>query len=403
MAIISNNFIKTPFTQLSEEVADFIKKVPSDKLFKLEDAVSTYTAFSKTYQSLDQKIFQFTMDSPVDAVTSIELRDSLEKCHKVFTNAILSKFPHAEIPYGDPCVGKVKVNNLASADLRDKFPSIRDIRGDGNCFWTALTVSYLEFLSQDKDRFNQAATEVLDDKDFPSAVKESILETLSHISKDHSQESLEKIFAVNHKILPFVLYFKMKASTYIKEHKDDFAPFIIDTTLDKYCENHVQAMGEFAEHHAILAISKSLNFPFAILDLKANASYETLSFHDAKEKPKTHLCRFKEHYTLCYAYHHKSEEKKVDILESLSDALKAKNMDTARQIHDQLGKTNLDLRNRLHGKLYEVVGKYNVEHPSAQISRDHKGGDFGRVGFRNEEGFDIPFDLKLAALAALKI
>lgn len=485
------NSVKS-FIQLSDEFDDFVKNIPSnifiDKTFKLEDAVAAYMTYSQRSRGLDEKILKFMTEKPGHEVECITLRDNLEESHKTCTNIFLTTFPHAEIPYGAPCVGKVNKNTLASSDLRDRFPSLREIRGDGNCFWTALTVSYLENLSQEKDGFVRAVSEIQNEH-IKDLGKDSVLKTLSELAKDPSQKNLEKIFASNHTILPFIHYFKMKASAYIKEHSVDFIGFIT-TSLETYCRDDIEAMGQFADHHAIIAISKSLNFPFVIIDLKKDSTYEQTIFPDSavKDKPKAVLSRFKEHYSLCYA-NHVSEEKKSEekpllertldalsdiqeklshdqlyealislktligfngdiqgdifgemyqvhkgkeklsvkdddygksaffsidakfnvtneerlevvksvitkhLLSGLTQASQTQNIVLVRRLHDQLGKVNPDLRNRLHGHLYEAAQKQgnNTSHA-----------DFGRAGFRNEEGCYTSFAMKLTALAALK-
>lgn len=81
------------------------------------------------------------------------------------------------------------------------------------------------------------------------------------------------------------------------------------------------------------------------------------------------------------------------ILDTLLEAIRCNNIEKLREYHDLLGAINEDCRNDLNGLIYNLCKK------RPEINTNHV--DFGRVGFRNEEGFKSPNEIKLEAIGSL--
>ncbi|HSW87271.1 MAG TPA: hypothetical protein VLG49_07235 [Rhabdochlamydiaceae bacterium] len=81
------------------------------------------------------------------------------------------------------------------------------------------------------------------------------------------------------------------------------------------------------------------------------------------------------------------------ILDTLLEAVHCNNSEKLGEYHDLLGAINESCRNDLNGLIYNLCKK------RPEINTNHV--DFGRVGFRNEEGFKAPNEIKIEAILSL--
>ncbi|KAI9290611.1 cysteine proteinase [Neoconidiobolus thromboides FSU 785] len=185
-----------------------------------------------------------------------------------------------------------KIDNLSKT--HSKF---RRCRGDGNCFYIALTFSiyekildgtmeaYLSFYE-----FIKNSPSILKKAGFQSIVIEDFyditIEQLKNFSPGHPKakdperkQILLSVFQTDEISNAIVVYFRFLTSAFLKLNSDDYLPFILDdpclqsyngsnTEMDHFCNLNVEAMGKESDeiHITILATFLSLPIKVAYLD-----------------------------------------------------------------------------------------------------------------------------------------
>ncbi|URD80047.1 ubiquitin thioesterase otubain-like [Musa troglodytarum] len=194
-------------------------------------------------------------------------------------------FLAAEIQSGDHILQeKIKL-------LNDKYAALRRIRDDGDCFYRSFMFSYMEQIvaTQDKAEVDRILAnvarcrktlQVLGDPDFMVdeffsvfiSLLENVLEesrpSLSH--EELLQISRDESFSDN-----LVLFFRIVTSGEIRRRAAFFEPFIIgleNTSVDQFCKESVEMMGEESNHVQIIALSDALGVPISVEYLDQNSS-----------------------------------------------------------------------------------------------------------------------------------
>ncbi|THU56083.1 hypothetical protein C4D60_Mb11t13530 [Musa balbisiana] len=210
-----------------------------------------------------------------------------------------------EVAIENPCVGDKEPLSFLAAEIRsgdhilqekikllnDKYAALRRIRDDGNCFYRSFMFSYLEQIvaTQDKAEVDRilanVATcrktlQVLGDPDFMvdefffmfiSLLENVLDESCPPISHEELlQISRDESFSDN-----LVLFFRIVASGEIRRRAEFFEPFIIgleNTSVDQFCKESVEMLGEESNHVQIVALSDALGVPISVEYLDQNSS-----------------------------------------------------------------------------------------------------------------------------------
>ncbi|CAL9209216.1 OVARIAN TUMOR DOMAIN-containing deubiquitinating enzyme 1 isoform X1 [Musa acuminata AAA Group] len=207
--------------------------------------------------------------------------------------------------YKNPCVGDKEPLSFLAAEIRsgdhilqekikllnNKYAALRRIRGDGNCFYRSFMFSYLEQIvaTQDKAEVDRILAnvamcrktlQVLGDPDFMvdefffmfiSLLENVLNESCPPISHEELlQISRDESFSDN-----LVLFFRIVASGEIRRRAAFFEPFIIgleNTSVDQFCKESVEMLGEESNHVQIVALSDALGVPISVEYLDQNSS-----------------------------------------------------------------------------------------------------------------------------------
>jgi hypothetical protein len=251
------------------------------------------------------------MISFVERVTQVET-DVLEGLKRL-NDILLTNYPAAKIFYGDiPCIGPkiaphITTSNKKILETVSKASAIREIRGDGNCFISALTTRFFENLVQTK-AIDQFINFIAEDGSDAVELKTELILTLSYLQDYPSQ--FENVLKNNQKILPFINYFRHLAAQEMKENKGSYDVFFLaeieqvygesieNKTYEHLVDKYVLAMGVDFSHPMITALCKKLDFAVRIIDPKIGAS-EGLLILDKPEANAT-FCRNDQHYFVLY-------------------------------------------------------------------------------------------------------
>ncbi|MBS0650840.1 MAG: hypothetical protein JSR93_06740 [Verrucomicrobia bacterium] len=239
-----------------------------------------------------------------DYLTNTDLVETLDNANRVFTDRFVTHYPDARIDYGRKCVSpreQWSVQDLTKQDAlapyRAKFPNFRAIRGDGNCFYSGLTVGILEHVVK-TNQVDKLLQTILDHSKWDSPGRDVVVELLMELAETPSM--LEARLQNNQKVLCCINLFRHIAAAHMNENKEEFEPFLAKP-FDDYIKENVLKMGENADHCDIISLCKALNFPVIIHDIGVDTDDKgTHLGHDHQPALAT-LCRNGEHYFVFYA------------------------------------------------------------------------------------------------------
>ncbi|MBS0604783.1 MAG: hypothetical protein JSS60_07080 [Verrucomicrobia bacterium] len=274
-----------------------------------------------------------------EAATNLESR--LESALIRMNDTLLTSYPTARIEYGRQCIGPKKAPTIEGASVAlqktlSTCSAIREIRGDGNCFAAAFTTRFLEMLVARKAVSEFIEFVAHDGIDQPE-LKSEVINRLMELQEYPSQ--IDNVLGDNSKILPFISYFRHLAADEMKKNSvDENAQFLAAlmqeyTVQDLQIENFDQfehllcgsgvitkeTMLPFLEKYVInmgfdfcagpiMALSKRLQFPVAILYSDApHRNITTTINQSSKDKvqndekpPQATFCRKGAHYFVLY-------------------------------------------------------------------------------------------------------
>jgi hypothetical protein len=287
-----------------------------------QDAEQLHTTISGLFQSAMNEVsklkWEIARKDPfsnekemfkLEIVTGFET-ELLEQL-KTFNDTVLTYCPTAKIVYGDSCVGPRTAPKISTSDVKvlkmlENSSCIREIRGDGNCFLSAFTTRFLENLVEKKEIENLIHF-MTEDGINDQELKQELILTLLNLQENPSQ--LENILKNNHKILPFINYFRQLTANEMKKYKQDFVDVFLNEMEEVYgapkgqsyenlIDQYVLRMGVDFNHPMIIALCRRLNFPVRIIDPKIGAT-EGMNVLDSNYAHAT-FCRKESHYFVLY-------------------------------------------------------------------------------------------------------
>ncbi|KAM7201919.1 Peptidase C65 Otubain domain containing protein [Naviculisporaceae sp. PSN 640] len=217
--------------------------------------------------------------------------------------------------------------------LPQKYTHYRPIQGDGNCGWRAIGFGYFEALINGGDKalvesekarmtgFNDYIEKVGGVSTFVFMdMSEETIELLGRIANalpDRSQAMNELMQAFNTQAISdsIIYHLRLLASSFLKEHKDAFAAFIIDHDggVDSYCETILQQHNREMDHISLVLLVNVLLAPIdfaleiAYLDRSPGSHVNTFLFPEQARArdpstlgPVIHLLFRPDHYDILY-------------------------------------------------------------------------------------------------------
>lgn len=244
------------------------------KLKSLESAEKLHLKIYEIYHAIFEKNQKLPQAKKKELISQISKSEkNIEKLFCIFTNTLLTKFPTAKINYvskGNPhplFIGKKSLSSFNNATHE------RKILGDGNCFFSAFLVQFLE-VALKENRLIMYINAIKNDKTITHQLKTRILFSLNCINK--RPRTLEHVLNDPCQILPLIYYLKHMAASVIKKDEDFLMAIRIndlseeealkgDESLEVLLETKVLRMGMEATEPLINALCKALDFPISII------------------------------------------------------------------------------------------------------------------------------------------
>eukprot|EP00271_Cylindrocystis_brebissonii_P002609 TRINITY_DN13373_c0_g1_i1.p1 TRINITY_DN13373_c0_g1~~TRINITY_DN13373_c0_g1_i1.p1 ORF type:complete len:403 (+),score=62.24 TRINITY_DN13373_c0_g1_i1:33-1241(+) len=194
-------------------------------------------------------------------------------------------------------VFRAKIERLAG-----RYDGIRRSRGDGNCFFRSFMFSYLEYILVNQDEAEaqrmlqrvEHCKQLLTNVGYQSFTWEDFvavfLEQLESVRPGPASISGKELLErcqdsdVSNYV---VMFFRFVTSVEIQSRADFFEPFIIGSTdgmtVLKFCQSHVEPMGEESDHIHITALTDALQVPVRVVYLDRSGGTEGFSDGDGPE------------------------------------------------------------------------------------------------------------------------
>ncbi|KAI9716142.1 MAG: hypothetical protein M1812_005570 [Candelaria pacifica] len=148
--------------------------------------------------------------------------------------------------------------------LPQKYSHYRTVKGDGSCGWRAIAFSYFETLVrlQDKERIQieEARLKSLDnllrsvgweEHAYEGFVEETILllkSIAASIPVTDGGAALLNSFNDPNISNAIITHFRLITSAWMKTHAEAYQPFVVDQTVEQYCQSEIEPFQVEIEH-----------------------------------------------------------------------------------------------------------------------------------------------------------
>ncbi|KAI8639503.1 peptidase C65 Otubain-domain-containing protein [Parasitella parasitica] len=171
----------------------------------------------------------------------------------------------------EPFLNKIK----KLGGTHDRF---RKCRGDGNCFYRALSFVWFESAMKDKSTYDarlkilEKTCDLLENAGFEKLAFEDFYEVALQQYKSLDQNDPDMLlvgFQSDEISNAIVMHFRFIASAFLRINAAEYEPFLIDemVSIDEFCSMHVEAFGRESDHLQITALSKALDIPIKVVYL----------------------------------------------------------------------------------------------------------------------------------------
>ncbi|XP_035529636.1 ubiquitin thioesterase OTUB2-like [Morone saxatilis] len=195
-------------------------------------------------------------------------------------------------------------------DLSSQFSWVRQVRGDGNCFYRALCYAHLESVLHNAralQRFKERIIQTC--KDFSSAGFDessfkrhlnTVVNVVEQCQADEQKDRLLQLFNEQGTSDSVVQYLRLLTSAHLQNHADFFCNFVEAPNLQVYCHQDVETMAMECDHVDILALSQALDICIHIVSMEGDE--QQLAHHVIPEgaEPSLHLLYQTSHYNILY-------------------------------------------------------------------------------------------------------
>uniref|UniRef100_A0A1B0GKB7 Ubiquitin thioesterase n=1 Tax=Lutzomyia longipalpis TaxID=7200 RepID=A0A1B0GKB7_LUTLO len=218
--------------------------------------------------------------------------------------------------YNDDPVYSSKVKDLAS-----KYEALRHTRPDGNCFFRAFAYSYLEYLINNREDYEQFKEKVASSKErlislgLPQFTLEDFYETFMEVIQrvappENADEDNSGALSELHRLFNeqgfsdyVVVYLRLITSGQIEENADFYADFIGGyASVKEFRHQVVEPMYKESDHIHIIAICTALGVGVRVeyMDRGDGGQVKAHDFPEDKT-PRVYLLYRPGHYDILYA------------------------------------------------------------------------------------------------------
>ncbi|XP_068607652.1 ubiquitin thioesterase OTUB2-like [Brachionichthys hirsutus] len=195
-------------------------------------------------------------------------------------------------------------------DLKVQFSSVRQVRGDGNCFYRALCFAHLESILHDAralQRFKETIIQTSDgfssagfDQSSFKRHMNTMLNVVEQCQRDEQEDRLLRLFNRQMTSDGVVQYLRLLTSAHLQNHADFFFNFVEAPNLLVYCHQEVEAMAMECDHVDILALSQALDICIHIVSPEGDEQQLTHHVIPEGAEPSLHLLHQMSHYNILY-------------------------------------------------------------------------------------------------------
>ncbi|KAE9414624.1 hypothetical protein Angca_007794 [Angiostrongylus cantonensis] len=200
-------------------------------------------------------------------------------------------------------------------DLLETYSDIRIIRRDGNCFYRAVLVAQIELMLKDPDectRFEKVCKcwqDRLIKLGYPDFTTTDFCEVFYKWmgpiwSRQVGSKSIFQDLNDDNEANYLIIFLRLITAGYLKEHSEEYAPFIEDISLSDYCASEIESMWKDADHLAVTGLVNAIGQSIRVQYMDQNAAPNGGLYYDfppdQKEVPRITLLYRPGHYDLIY-------------------------------------------------------------------------------------------------------
>ncbi|CAD6186693.1 unnamed protein product [Caenorhabditis auriculariae] len=201
-------------------------------------------------------------------------------------------------------------------ELAVVYSDVRQIRGDGNCFYRAVLVGVTELILKDHEEARRFLTvcegwvDRLLKLGFPDWTTTDFCDYFvswvkSIINKELKPDQVIPGLNEDHHCNYLIIFLRLISSGYLKEHTEEYEPFIDNgQSLSDYCCSEIEAMWKDVDHLGITGLVSALERPIRVEYMDRSAAPNGGWHYDfppeQAEAPKIVLLYRPGHYDLIY-------------------------------------------------------------------------------------------------------
>ncbi|KAF2486057.1 peptidase C65 Otubain-domain-containing protein [Neohortaea acidophila] len=164
--------------------------------------------------------------------------------------------------------------------LPQKYSHYRTVRGDGSCGWRAVAFGYFEALIHhgDPSRFleeetrlrsssnilNMAGFDPFIYEDFADAMFDLLRDVASAMQAGHAEQTLLAAFNDESNQASILTYLKTLTAAWMKTRPQDYAPWLLEQTVEEYCNASVMPTSAEIENVGLSALKDTFLSPAGI-------------------------------------------------------------------------------------------------------------------------------------------
>ncbi|XP_034783837.2 ubiquitin thioesterase OTUB2-like isoform X2 [Acipenser ruthenus] len=193
-------------------------------------------------------------------------------------------------------------------DISKRYAFIRRIRGDGNCFYRAISYGHLESLLGNKREMEKFKEAVIQSKaellsaGFDEDIFRNLLSTFVSVIEQTEDQASSLLSNFNDPTTSDIIvhYLRLLVSSYLQNRAEFFQHFVEAPNLRDFCVQDVETMGLECDHVQILALSQALGINIQIECMEgADCSLNHHIIPDGST-PSLHLLYKTAHYDILY-------------------------------------------------------------------------------------------------------
>lgn len=173
-----------------------------------------------------------------------------------------------------PLFRELKFDSVTSS-----FRYFRSTERDGNCFYSSFLSQFLEHIRFTcEDRYSQLinifenSNRYYENLRNDRTIYRDFYDAFLRHAQLHRESSISISEVPKMDILGMITYIKILITVEMISKKEEYQPFLVETSVEEYCRNNVNPLFKATEHIEIQALANLLGVSITVISVKNDSS-----------------------------------------------------------------------------------------------------------------------------------